>query len=1444
MALHNQDENHSTDSAAPCLRTIPPTKPPATKIDPYLSFFFQGRRKFTIVAVKGGVKPEWHQTIKYGTIQEGSSKEETTLTVVCKHEKTGVTVGSGDNLIGTCEIDLRQLLFLSETGVHDGWFQLTYDGKDSGQVHLRLALCDPSDQVDKSENAPLRPDNKNRIVKSKSEKKAEKQTGKDSHLTPKPSTAPTTSSALHGHSISSGARLSTATSSNAGPLSPAGQQQRQNSGFQRTLTNGKLYRPRSMADLKEQNPAVKLQEPSQLRMGSKSMEEVRDMMAEAREAGEKQEYTDEMASISSPKQTFTLQDSQGNINQLNLLIAPFDPTWLEPTPPILRRALSAHFYYDDLQKQQASNPRELFPRPQSQQSHIGYTGQPLYVSNSQQQQQQQEQQQQLYSAYPQANNHHQHQQQHQHQHQQSMNVPLPDHLVHKQQQQTHPLGPASMPPNIPNNQSYQISTQSQTTTAVQHQWSPQPQGSISYQPHTIFHPRQPQRSKMSLSNSSKHMSLPGRYQLPASELQHLQNIGKNTQQGGMVTSMPDPHARPGQGMELPQESSLGPAAGYLPDTYSEEHQRSLSNQLPQAAPPPAKPFPHLGPEPRSNSAGSNIVRTSTPFAEPERPATRNCFYPPSSLVQQQQQQPSAPALDQHNNGRASAQGMYYASPTPQEHLTAHPPLQSQQPATNFHYPGTSSFSRIESFSTMQKSPVISMPTRLPTRARDAIYCQYTPRSVSWDGRDIQESVMDSTMGRRILTRYALGMAREKYVREGFYIKEKSPSFADSQTAQQKQRPAQQRQLQRQFTMDRDGNDRVILKYLKSKRDWEIDCVMMRYLTCQHPEERLESQYMDYPQPQQHCQNVNPFVVGLYETFMHPHGNDYEGCRYLSVLQWFPETLNGFIEDSIASGEGLEVTLPIVRSLIECVDWIHERKICHLNIKPSNFVRDPYAASSMRRLGGGIGWKLVDFEAARVMDEEFVGRCTFSYAAPEVLVGNATSVGVVAKGSLDIWSLGLVIYELLTDKPLFKTDDQARHALLPGDASPSRSEIRPVRYYDCKNISPEYHPLLDAMLAHDPERRPTAAQLLRMDLFTSPITPRPVAQDQLIRNNNILSLRDLKAARLCNLKGGVKKTSPAIVDQAGQQHRGDMSSSGSVDSAYGNGLPQQQQEMLLEGIGRILDSPFDQVPRLFMLLPPMNQDMDASRPFMPTNLFQNKNMRLVLLCEGLSGYGEDAHVTDHRGYVLQDLAAFVQDVGKMLLHLVAVAGTNSPGYETPGLDRPLTLTGTPIDNCQRWYPSLRSYYETLQAAIQRQVGPAPTLNELRSLRGPNLKSLEQWLVRLVRQQCQTSAMAALTRKPTVVAVRDTAGFGGSGPGATGYDDLSDQFMSTNLNEEPDLPDVTGPGGGEGYGGLYKMPVGTCGDRWICRGCVSKQRAMSADVALSATGSASGSESSAS
>ncbi|KAF9138220.1 hypothetical protein BGX30_009414 [Mortierella sp. GBA39] len=1360
---------------------------------PYLAFYIQKRTKFTWVAVKGGVKPEWNQTIKFNQIHDSNSPGSTTLTVSCVHKKTGVKLGHTDGLIGKCEIDLKNTLFVSQSGVIDGWYQLMHDGKEVGKVQLRIALCEPTTEEDDSEEKPVRLDPKKSRPDKKTNKKTEEKT-----LSTKAS-APSLSTYKSNRINNASSPLESTPSSSSSSNNNNNHKQEvpdQPGSIQRN--GSQLSRTRSMQDFKERKQTIRFQEPDVRMMGSRSLEEVRDSTVtplgnnpsssdgDSLQTNENED--DEQRSISSPKQTFTLQDSDGNINPLNVLIAPFDPSWLEPTPPILRRALSAQYYYDDLHTQMATNPRDLFPRPQSQQGHIGFPSdqQPHYMSNGYQN----------FQSFGQGYNVMQQPSR------QGTNIPTP------------PLQ------NWPSQQTQQHQTQQQTP----------------YQPHTVFQPRQSRNKMFDMSGQSKHASLPARYQMPASHMQHLQNIdpttaGQISTQGGShghgMASMADQTSQTLYSQPIvTQMPTLGPAVGYLPDTYSQEHQRALSNQLGQPLPPQIMPnHPTLGSDPRFNIDRNNSVyrmQSAIPDAErPERPVTRNTFYTNQSPITTAVMTKSSNG----NSGLGPSQPILYASPTPQEQTYAvgrGGGQHSQQSSTTYSHGRTTSLDgAVGSFSTVLKSPAVPIPAKIPVRAKDAIFAQYTPRSVPWDGKDIQDSLSDD-VGRRILSRYMLGMSRERSVREGFYIKEKSPLFADSKTIhqrQQQQRRSNQQQRpphpQRQNTMQQEGNDRVILKYMRSKREWEIDCAMMRYLTCQNPEAKLESQYLDYPQPQQHCQIVNPFVLGLYETFNHPLGTDYEH-RFLSVVQWYPETLLDCISDRTASGEGLEVTLPVVRSLIESVAWIHSRKICHLNIKPTNFVRDPYASSSMSLLRGS-GWKLIDFEAARVIDEEIVGRCTFSYAAPEILEGHSTATAVRAKGSLDIWSLGLVIYEFLTDQPLFQTDEQAKEKLLVSGGGAGRG-VQQVRYFDSKYIDKAYQPLLDAMLARDPERRLTASQILNMDLFKTPISPRPVPQDQLLRNNNIQTLRDLKETRLCNLSGYMS---------GGSIH------GGSENGMNGNGGPGNQHQ-LLEGVGRILDSPFDQVPRLFMLFPPMTHDLDPTQPFSATNLFQNKGgMRLVLLCEGLSGYGEDAHVTDHRGYVLHDPAAFVQDVGKLLLYLVAVAGTNNPGYETPGLDKPLTSTGTPLDNCQRWYPSLRSYYEILKSAIQRQLGgPTPSLNELRSLRGPTLKSFESWLARLVRKQSQIQQPLStnIRRQPSTVAPSDTISHAGLPLGGSGYDDLSDHLEELGLKDTspPEVPEVTGPGGGLGYGGLYKMPVGTCGDRWICRGCVTKQMAMAAEA----------------
>ncbi|KAG0250363.1 hypothetical protein BG011_008409, partial [Mortierella polycephala] len=335
--------------------------------DPYLAFYIQGRERVTPAAVNGGIKPEWNQAIQYNHIHEASSKDESTLTVYCIHKQSGFKVVSGDVLIGTCEIDLNRTLFASQLDVYDDWFQLWNEDKMSGQVHLRLERCEPTTEDEKPEDASLRLDRKNRIVKSKAERKTEKKTSWEG-LMSKATSASTSTAASSVSTLANNSPSSPVPHPSSAISFSSSDTKKTNGGSQRTLSS-RINRPRSMADFNDHRPTIKFKEPLQRRMSSRSMEDVREITSSGKDG---QNYN----KMTSPKQTFTLQDSDGNINQLKMLTAPFDPNWLEPTPPILRRALSAQFYYDDIHNQMASNPRDLIPQSQSQQGRVGFNSGP------------------------------------------------------------------------------------------------------------------------------------------------------------------------------------------------------------------------------------------------------------------------------------------------------------------------------------------------------------------------------------------------------------------------------------------------------------------------------------------------------------------------------------------------------------------------------------------------------------------------------------------------------------------------------------------------------------------------------------------------------------------------------------------------------------------------------------------------------------------------------------------------------------------------------------------------------------------------------------------------------------------------------------------------------------------------------------------------------------
>ena len=173
-------------------------------------------------------------------------------------------------------------------------------------------------------------------------------------------------------------------------------------------------------------------------------------------------------------------------------------------------------------------------------------------------------------------------------------------------------------------------------------------------------------------------------------------------------------------------------------------------------------------------------------------------------------------------------------------------------------------------------------------------------------------------------------------------------------------------------------------------------------------------------------------------------------------------------------------LRLVRQACRAVQTAHQHVIVHLDLKPSNILVTP---------DGRI--KLIDFGTASLVDAAHTATrmpsLTLLYASPEQLRG------APASAACDVYSLGLILYELVSGAWPFDGADTimsvANRAVghsdpLPLDRTPTASAAD-LRRASRSRLARQLHGELDAIcrkaLAHDPKDRYATVAELAEDL---------------------------------------------------------------------------------------------------------------------------------------------------------------------------------------------------------------------------------------------------------------------------------------------------------------------------------------------------------------------------
>ncbi|HYT87098.1 MAG TPA: serine/threonine-protein kinase [Gemmataceae bacterium] len=202
---------------------------------------------------------------------------------------------------------------------------------------------------------------------------------------------------------------------------------------------------------------------------------------------------------------------------------------------------------------------------------------------------------------------------------------------------------------------------------------------------------------------------------------------------------------------------------------------------------------------------------------------------------------------------------------------------------------------------------------------------------------------------------------------------------------------------------------------------------------------------------------HPNIVQIYEV------GEHDGLPFFCLeLVEGGSLANRIARDGVSPREAAR----LLELLARAIHAAHEQGIIHRDLKPANVLLTADGTPKITDFGLA---KCLDGTAAQTQSGDVLG--TPAYMAPEQAAGRSREVGPAC----DVWSLGAILYELLTGRPPFRSEDRLDLLLQVLEREPDRLRVHN------RTVEPALEAICLKCLEKSPADRYPSALALAEDL---------------------------------------------------------------------------------------------------------------------------------------------------------------------------------------------------------------------------------------------------------------------------------------------------------------------------------------------------------------------------